>query len=259
MKIIISTLFILLFFTDCNSSKKIYVNDAQKNNNNSQAAKELINLQRDGIDFFAEGNQPTNWTLNINYDDTVRFMADDGLALKFAYNQLKKDVNNERKILTVALKSGKVSIEIKEKICTVTTIREVFKKEVIVIFNSTIYSGCGKFLADNNLAGKWLLEKIGNTSIVPSEYNKIPEINVDIIGGSVYGNDGCNSIRAKIEVQGKRIQFYDILGTKMGCNKKIIEKIIAAQISGQIVSYFFKEGKLFLYLPDDSLLVFKKV
>ncbi len=258
MKKILITFSLILFFVGCNSTKNISPKSAT-HNNNVQPPPELKNLQQNGVDFFAEGNQPSNWTLTINYDDTVRFTADDGLALKFAYNQLKKDVNEERRVFTVALKSGNVKIEIKEKICTITTIREVFKKEVNVVFNKTIYFGCGKFLADNNLVGKWLLEKIGNTAILPIEYNKIPEFNIDIVEGTVSGNDGCNSIKGKIEVQGKRIQFYQLLSTKMGCNKKSIEKIISAQIKEKIVSYYFKDGKLFLYLTDDSLLVFKKV
>ena len=255
---IITPFFLILVLLGCNSTKNIPINKTS-NNNDLQQAKDLKKLQQSGIDFLAEGNQPSNWMLTINYDDTVRFTADDGLALKFAYNQLKKDENEERRIFTVGLKSGNVTIKINEKICTVTSISEVFKKEVSVVFNNTTYSGCGKFLADENLNAKWLLEKIGNTPVVTNEYNRLPEININIVEGTVSGNDGCNSIRGKIEVQGKRIKFYQILSTKMGCNKKSIEKIITTQISGQIVSYYFKEGKLHLYLPDDSLMVFKKV
>ncbi len=258
MKKILTALCLLQLFIGCNNSKNIPTK-IKSNATDLQQSPEVKVLQQSGIDFLAQGNQPSNWKLTINYDDTVRFTADDGLALKFAYNQLKKDVNDDRRIFTVTLKSGNVKIEIKEKICTVTTIREVFKKEVNVIFNNIIYTGCGKFLADNNLQGKWLLEKIGNTAIVTTEYNRVPQINIDIVEGTVSGNDGCNSIRGKVEVQGKRIQFFQLLGTKMGCNKKSIEKIITAQINEKIVSYYFKDGKLFLYLTDDSLLVFKKV
>ena len=256
MKILFA--FFIMLLLGCSSSKKNTSTNVPTNNK-TQKTNEIKNLQQTGVDFFAEGNQPNNWSLTINYDDTVRFAADDGLALKFAYNQLKKDINNERNFFTISLKSGNVQIEILEKICTITTIREVFKKEVSVSFNGTKYTGCGKFLADNNLQGKWLLEKIGFTPIMVAEYNKIPEINLDIIEGTISGNDGCNSIRGKIEVQGKRIQFSQLAKTKkMACNKKSIEKIIATQVNGQLVSYYFKEGKLYLYLPDDSLLIFKK-
>ena len=258
MKMIITTCCFVLFLIGCKTTK--IISPAQNSDNKIiQPSTDLQNMQQTGIDFFATGNQPTNWQLSINIDDTVKFTADDGLALKFAYNQLKKDVNTERRFFTVALKSGNVKIEIMEKICTVTTIREVFKKEVNVVFNSITYSGCGKFLADNKLIGKWLLEKIDNTKIIPAEYNKIPEINIDIVEGIISGNDGCNSIRGKIEVQGKRIKFYQLLGTKMACSKKNIEHIITTLIAEKMVSYYFKDGKLHFYLQDDSLLVFKKV
>lgn len=257
MKIIITTFCLVLFLIGCKTTK--IISPVQNSDDKIvQPSADLQNMQQTGIDFFATGNQPTNWQLSINIDDTVKFTADDGLALKFAYNQLKKNVNTERRFFTVTLKSGNVKIEILEKICTVTTIREVFTKEVAVVFNNTKYSGCGKFLADYNLQGKWLLEKIGYTNIIATDYNKIPEINIDIVEGTVSGNDGCNNIRGKIEVQGKRIQFYQLLGTKMACNKKNIDKIIAAQVNGKLVSYYFKESKLYLYLPDDSLLIYKK-
>lgn len=251
---ILSVLYFMVLI-GCSSTK----NNSSKNAPiNIPQTSEIKTLQQSGVDFLAEGNQPSNWKLTINYDDTVRFAAEDGLALKFAYNQLKKDINDERQFFTVALKSGNVQIEILAKICTITTIREVFKKEVSVIFNTIKYTGCGKFLADNNLQGKWLLEKIGNSPIVATAYNKIPEMNFDIVNGTVKGNDGCNSFSGKIEVQGKRIQFSALAGTKMGCNKKSIQNIISAQINEQIVSYYFKDEKLYLYLLDDNILVFKK-
>ncbi len=257
MKKVFIASYVILLLLSCSNTKNTPV---IKNSNKAdiQKSSDFKNLQQSGVDFLAQGNEPSNWRLTIDYDDTVRFTADDGLALKFAFNQLKKDINRERQFYTVELKSGNVKIEIYEKICTVATIREVFKRQVNVTFNSITYVGCGKFLADNNLQGKWVLEKIGTTSIIPNEYNKVPEINLDIIEGSMSGNNGCNSIGGKIEVQGKRIQFANLLMTKMACNKKSIDKIIAGQITGQLVSYYFKDGKLFLYLPDDSLLVFKR-
>lgn len=256
MKAVYFPIVLMISLFSCNNTKNIpstVTTQQQK-----VQTQELNILQQSGVDFLANGNDPTNWKLSMSLDDTVRFSAEDGLALKFAYNQLKKNETDGKKIYTVALKSGNVTIEITEKICTVTTIRETFKKEVTVKFNNTTYSGCGKFLADLNLNGKWLLEKIGFTPIIVTEYNKVPEMNIDIVEGTVSGNDGCNGIRGKIEVQGKRIQFSQLAGTKMACNKKSIAQIVAAQINNQLVSYYFKDGKLHLYLPDDSLLIFKK-
>ena len=113
-------------------------------------------------------------------------------------------------------------------------------------------------MADDNLNNKWLLEKVGNTLINAGEYNKIPLLEFKVAAGKVSGNDGCNNIGGNMEVQGKRIKFSALFGTRMACNKKSIEKIISAQISEKTVDYYFKDNRLYLYLPDDSILVFRK-
>ena len=259
MKKIVVLFYLGVFALACNSSKntatpKIESAETAVSSNLQQTKIMLLN----GVDFSAQGSQPVNWQLTINYDDTVRFNAEDGLALKFAYNQLKKEFLSDKTIYSVKLKAGNVEISILDKICTVPTIRAVFKKEVTVKFNSIIYYGCGNFLADDNLNNKWILEKIGNTILDAKDYNKIPSIQFNLEQDKVTGNDGCNSIGGKIEVQGKRIKFSNIASTRMACNKRSIERIFAEQISGKIVSYYFKDNKLYLYLPDDSLMVFTK-
>ena len=90
------------------------------------------------------------------------------------------------------------------------------------------------------------------------EYNRIPVFELNIEKKRLTGNDGCNIIGGNIEVQGSRIKFGNIVSTKMGCDKKSIENIISNLINNNIASYYFKEGKLYLYLIDDSLLIFKK-
>jgi heat shock protein HslJ len=242
----------------CTSSQK---NNIQKSNrvfNESLANKDEKRMLQNGIDFFAEGNTPANWNLRMDYDDTVRFTADDGLSLKFAYNQLTKDITLEKSVFFIKMKSENISITVLEKDCTLLTKKEVFKKEVLFSFNNNIYSGCGKFLADNALNNKWILEKIGSNIIITGEYNRVPIFELDIEKNRITGNDGCNTIAANIEVQGSRIKFGNIMSTKMGCAKKSIENIISSLINNNTASYYFKEGKLYLYLIDDSLLVFKK-
>ena len=212
-----------------------------------------------GTDFFATGNTPVNWRLEMNYDDTIRFVADDGLVLKFAFNQMKKTLSSAHSIFSVNTRGGPAVIDVTDGTCTVSTIRKVFNKLVSFTFNGKNYTGCGNFLADHNLHNKWLLDKIGNTSIRTDEYNRIPLLQFDLDKQRVMGNDGCNSIGGQIEVQGNRIKFSAMISTKMACIKKSIETIINTQVSDKLVNYYFKNGELYLYLPDDSLLVFKKV
>jgi heat shock protein HslJ len=251
-------IFLLLITAACNSSKNTskanaaIVQEQQKINTNS---KKLLDT---GIDFTAEGSEPSNWRLTINYDDTVRFVSDDGLTLKIASNQLKKTTEVDKITYTATIKAGKIIISILEKNCTIPTHREVFTKEVNFLFNTILYKGCGKFLSNNLLNGKWVLEKIDNLLVDKSQYNSTPFIEFNIDNNFVNGNDGCNSFSGKMEVVGKRIQFNNLIMTQMGCSKKSIEDIISKKITNQLADYYFKEGKLYLYLIDDSILIFKK-
>jgi heat shock protein HslJ len=258
MKKIALALFICTCLYACNSSQKAETKKSNTLFNESLKNKNEKLMFQTGIDFFAEGNQPTNWNVQMDYDDTIRFNADDGLALTFAFNQLQKDIHTEQSIFSTKIKAGNISITVLEKDCTIATKKEVFKKEVTFNFNGNVYKGCGKFLADISLNNKWILEKVGGTNINITEYNRVPFFEIDIEKRRLTGNDGCNTIGGNIEIQGSRIKFGNIMSTKMGCAKKSIESIISNLINNNIASYYFKAGKLFLYLIDDSLLVFKK-
>lgn len=250
-------LFFLVALHACSGSQKAAV---QQENADAAAiaAKDTRLIREQGINFSATGSQPVNWRLQMNYDDTVKFIADDGLTLSFAYHRLKKNINNESTVLTAELPAGRISIDITDKICTVPTMRETFTKQVTVTFNGNKYSGCGKLLAEAMLNNTWVLEKMGAKVISNQDYGKIPVFNIDSRVGSITGNDGCSNINAKIEVQGNRIQFSPVATSRKTCSKKDISKAIAENISGKLIYYFFKDGKLYFSLPDDSIWIFKK-
>ena len=83
---------------------------------------------------------------------------------------------------------------------------------------------------------------------------------IDIQKGIISGHDGCNNFGGRITIEGNRISFGNLYQTKVYCEKNNVafEKIIQENVSGKVASYYFKEDKLYLYLLDDSLLVFKK-
>ncbi len=259
MKIIVYLVIVCTWLACCKSSKEKLPQAQPNPQGDPQVAQDLRNMLQQGIDFFGEGNVPVKWKLRMNYDDTVGFSAEDGLSLKTAYNQLKKEITTGRSIFSGKITGGEITITVTEKGCSLPGDKEAYKKQVSVTFNTRSYTGCGKFLGDVMLSNKWLLEKIGNTPINPAEYNRVPVFELDITKGRITGNDGCNSLSGQMEVQGNRIKFSPIAVTEMACEKKNIGNILGAQISGKLVDYYFKDGKLVLYLPDDSLLTFKKI
>jgi heat shock protein HslJ len=242
----------------CKSSQKSNIQKSNKVFNESIANKEEKIMLQNGVDFFAEGNMPANWTLTMDYDDTVRFNADDGLTLKIAFNQLKKDVNKEQSIFSKTTKNGDISITVLNKDCSIQNTKEIFSKETTMRFNTIIYSGCGKFLADNLLNNKWIVERVGNSTVNATEYNIAPFFEFDLSKNRVSGNDGCKNFGAAIEIQGSRIKFGQFIQTQMGCNKNSMDKFIAEKLNNNFASYYFKESKLYLYLIDDSIIVLRK-
>jgi heat shock protein HslJ len=243
----------------CNNNKTIPTKTNKQTTTQILDKRQISNMVNAGTDFFAEGNEPSNWTLQMNYDDTVRFNADDGLTVKFAYNQLKKDITRERSVFNGQIQAGKVNITVLQKECITSAKKEAYKKQVSFTFNNIAYTGCGKFLSNPALSGKWQLEKIDANFINTADFNIVPFIEFNTEKDKINGNDGCNNFYSTIEVQGNRIQFSGMISTQMGCSKKDISTILSTLISDKLVDYYFKENKLFFYLSDDSILVFKSM
>jgi uncharacterized membrane protein len=235
MKLIYAIL-IGLVFISCSSTQKHTRSSSVVKKDPVQIQMEK-NLLRTGVTLSADGNSPVNWSMQMSYDSKINFTSDDGLALNFATNKLKQSFENEKTFFRGKTEAGYVSITIIDGVCTVPTMRKVFSKVVTITVNTKTYTGCGNFLADANLAGKWNLESIRTVAIKTAYYN--------------FGGD--------IEVQGTRIKFGALFSTKMACTKTgSFDQIISSNIINQLVDYYFKEGKLFLYLPDDSMLVFTR-
>lgn len=259
MKFIVNIFMIFLLIQSCKTTQS---NSSKSNNQvietNNYNKKNEVTAQSNGVDFLATGNTPTEWTLAIDIDDTVRFKADDGLNIKFAYNQLTKKNVATASNYTFTSKQGNFGFTIYDSICTIATEKQAYKKLVTFNFNSITYSGCGKYLANDLLQNKWTLFMINNIAINANDYNKIPELTFDFKNGKVSGNNGCNNISTNMEVQGNRILFGNFTTSKNICSKKSIATIVNDKLNNRLVSYFFKDGKLYLYLIDDSVLIFNK-
>ena len=259
MKKIILSALIIASFAACKNTQNATAKNKPSTTEELNAANAEKQMLQAGNDFSANGNAPANWSLQIDFDNKAAFTSDDGLALNFPANTLKTTAEGKKTTYTGKTSAGDIKIVTEEGTCTVPTIRKVYQKTVSVTINQKTYTGCGMFLVNEKLEGKWNLEKIGTTSITTADYNRVPVFNFDLTGKRISGNDGCNSIGGTIDVQGSKIKFSAMLSTKMAClNGKNIESIINSGMSNKTVDYYFKDGKLYLYLADDTLLVLTK-
>lgn len=218
----------------------------------STLAEKLLN----GVDFFARGSQPASWTLEMDFGNLVRFKSLDGTEANASAAQ---PVYLPEQKATRFTSAGNVEVVLYDEPCKDALSGEQYSKRVTVRVKEKLYEGCGQYLFDATLHGNWLLEKFNNNLVNAGDFAKgAPQLNLDLKQQELSGHDGCNLIGGAFEVMGSKIRFNDLIQTEMACPGNKSELQFAALISGKTIDYYFKDGRLYLYLEDDSLLVFKK-
>ena len=241
---------ISICFLSCTNSRKanksFTTNIKQQNIEKKNTA--LLNT---GVDFIANGDAPTTWKLSLNYEDSIRFKTNDGIALTFATNKCNRTETPVGIKFYTTLKNETIEINIFTKLCD-----EKKKIQIVTIqYLAKTYTGCGSYLKNTALNNKWILYKLRGKFV--EDYKTTPTLVIDIDKNTCKGNDGCNNINTSIIVQGDKIIFNEIKFIKNTCADNDFTTILKKQMSNQIANYFFKDGKLYLYLIDDSLLSFK--
>ncbi|RYY43470.1 MAG: META domain-containing protein, partial [Chitinophagaceae bacterium] len=167
----------------------------------------LQQKQAQGIDFYAKGAQPASWTLDIDFDKILRFQSLDGTDYKSTPVQPVVDKLNKTATYTTKAGKGNIVIILFNESCTDGISGERFSKRIRVDVDGKSYTGCGQYLYDNKLEGKWVVEKIDQQIVSAKDFAKgLPELSFNLNSGTLSGNDGCNSITGSIEVMGNRIK-----------------------------------------------------
>lgn len=256
MKVIIPFFFAFFAF-GCNSSKKSTKAENEhiaEQQYNLKLSDSLLQKFNSGSDFYATGNQPSSWVLDMDYDKNFSFTSTDGIQVS-TYAVKGKETPGAT-LYEPVTKAGKMLIQIFNETCSGNK-----NKKVTVTIAGKNYTGCGQFLFNNQLNDTWILRKAGSETLEEKMFAKgLPRLQFDLKDHRVSGHDGCNSLSGTISVEGTRIKFGPLMQTKMYCenNNQMVEKIIAEKISLQAANYYFRNGKLFLYLVDDNLLEFSK-
>lgn len=246
---------LLIFFSMACSS----TNTKNSRSNNSRDTNLVItdsSLQKmkEGIDFLASGNNPVQWTASININDEIKFNANDGVAVRVlavppTILPRSSGINYYIKTSTTAL-----NIIVYSENCENSQ-----QRKIEVTHNGKQYTGCGKYLYDPALEGKWILDKIKNIPQAGKDYRTgLPMLQFNLPAKKMSGNDACNSINGNIEIMGKQIKFSAFISTKMACNNNAAEYIFSNLLSNNLVTYYIKNNYLSISLPDDSLIVFRK-
>jgi uncharacterized membrane protein len=245
---------LLIAFTACSSNKEM----ASKKMSAAPVLSESMKLQLDnGTDFYAKGNTPATWSVEMDFENFIRFKSLDGTTQNSSMVK-PEQLPTLEKYLTKAT-NGAMEVLIYNEGCQESTSAEKNNKKVVVTVNGKRYEGCGQYLYNPSLHGSWGLYKMNNIEANTSDFAKgLPLLIFELDKNIMRGNDGCNSISSSITVTGNRIRFGDIISTKMFCVENNAAFDFVSKLNNQWAVYSFEGGLLKLYLSDDSSVYFKK-
>lgn len=249
---------VILFLTACGETKQV-ASKKEEEKKQTALAESLQQKMDAGIDLFAKGSSPASWTLEMDFERIINFRSLDGADYKSTPVAPVENATSKTTAYTTKANKGNMVITLYDEKCSDAISGEKFNKKITVEVDGKRYEGCGQYLADTKLSGKWILDKVGIKTVEAAEFAKgLPELVFDLAGGKISGHDGCNNITGTMEVRGSRIKFSAIGSTKMACPSNKKDNEFVQKISDQVANYYFKDGVLILYLIDDSTIVFKK-
>ena len=131
----------------------------------------------------------------------------------------------------------------------------------IAIIFATLVIGCSTKDAGNEvdlrLHDIWALGSINGEEFVKDELNNHPVIEIYLKEERIHGNAGCNTINGKVEVDGNKIAFSNIITTEMACPGDIEQRFLSAIQS--VDGYKIEKLRLFLYEGEAERLAFRKI
>jgi len=250
LKFFIVSVLASCFLIACSSSRPSKSPQDQKSLSKEELAK-MSGHREAGIDFVANGNLPSAWSLYLDFDKDFRFYGEANEV--YISNAVKPVLNNsEKQLFEVKTTAGKMQIIIYAATC-----EQGQKVEVDIA--GKLYSGCGAYQADRRLSGEWTLRFIDQELLDDTDYpNGLPVIRIDgqLTNGQVF--DGCNQYKVQVMNQGDRIRLTNWNGTKKSCPTIKTVDLFQTWLTNKLVNFRLEEDMLTLYLQNDSRLLFRK-
>ena len=217
----------------------------------------------EGIMFYATGNEPF-WSLDINKENALIFKTLNGDKLLTPPVEPVKAMDANIKSYSATTESGSLKATIIADECIDNMSGQKFGYKVEVQYKPEgseevmEFKGCGSYVPDYALEGKWKLKKIGDEFIVDSVYSqKFPFIEFRPDEMQVGGVAGCNNIRGAMWQEADKLRFTNMISTLMACPEEMREREILMGLNST-TSYKLEGNLLTLLNPDGKLLVYEK-
>ena len=217
---------------------------------------------KNGIVFYAIGNEPS-WSIDINKSNSASFKSPDGEQFTATSISRLAPIDTKSIIYRSSNVQGEMIITLSKEKCGDTMSDDSFSYSVSVQMKLKgkkefdTYKGCGNFVPDPRLNGKWIIVKADSLSISNLKLIKVPELSIDVYKGIVSGNDGCNGFNGGVEFQDNEIIFGMMAGTMMACPDMDSSSIINKSFVDKKLRFEFKEN-LFFYEGEKEVMMLKQ-
>ena len=214
-----------------------------------------------GTVFYALGNEPS-WSIDINKNN--RFLFKFNESDQYNAISISRLASIDTKSITYRSVNdqGEMIITLSKEKCGDTMSDDSFSYSVSSQLKLKgkkefdTYKGCGRYVPDPRLNGKWLITKVDTLAIDNQQLIKLPELSLDVYKGLVSGNDGCNNFNGSLEIQDNKIIFGMMAGTMMACPNMDASSIITKSFVDKKLRFEFKKN-LFFYEGEKEVMMLK--
>jgi len=242
--------------TDDIANKETVVSQEESIKQNTQARD--AQLIEKGFDFVAFGNEPF-WILRIDFDKKLAEFEQ--MGQKIYSFRTENDDRNQIEEIEYQSNNADLMVQAQENNCYDNMSGEGFTYEINVIINGKEMRGCGKYLGEDNTAGRintdlfgtWMLRQLNDTILPKESKTRLNLDNQFHIGGF----SSCNMYNGSYKVDKNTIKFSDILMTQMYCANSIeveymdaLAKANTYKIEKNRLTVFDKNQKLILIFDN---------
>ncbi len=221
----------------------------------------LVKKSLAAINFYALGQEPF-WSINLLQDSIVQFTpAPDAAEIKLQWQEQQQIGGIKR--YTLEGDGQRLTITIRPDSCQDTMSGQMFDHIVTAAYRNsdsnslTNYTGCGEYVPDYRLTGRWELEMVqGNIIHQENGLRETPYLNISPFDKSFDGNAGCNNISGSLAIEGERLFFSNIRTTRMACPSPLEETLV--QALGRVSRFTIKKNQLVLYQEDQQLAIYNR-
>ncbi len=243
---------------------------AEEEKNSSSEMENPFDLNRQlyerGIDFIARGNA-SEWTLEMDFDQSFRFATADGLAFQTPPVEPSIAMDAPVRRYRAVTEKGEMTITLQEGACTEASTGEAFSHEVRIDLqigttdDPVNFSGCGRYVVPMRLHDIWVLESWKGGAVDTAGMPKgKPTLEIHSGIRRVSGHTGCNNFTGTFDIMGEgAIQFSPLASTRMACPAMDLEDDIQRALSGRRLDFRFNGLSLILGTQGEELATFRKV